>query len=348
MRDLIVSVGTSLLSNWRRDTDRRELPEPDSLLAWANLQTPEKASAETHTLLRLPLQQNDRIFLLHSSTPDGSLCAQVLQRYFARQCRACETREIKYLSYHEASFADRGLRELLGETFKIIRTARRAGRKVEICATGGFKPELAYLNLAGLLAECPVHYVHETFRNLVTLPPLPVDWITHLDERSIQFLEWLDADFRNIEETEARLKQLPRLRPLVTFETEGCTLSPAGVALLEAWRERNQILPDIPLPDSLLPPEDKIQLSVQEHHRPRGTTELVHRISQLPFVKSIRYRDTLPVTKAETAVLDASSGTLRVRHSDAQAGIELLVETTAAGEATTRQAAQLVHDCLQN
>jgi hypothetical protein len=245
--------------------------------------------------------------------------------------------EIPYLSYSEPHFADRGLRELLAASFRIIRQARRIGRTVEICATGGFKPELAYLNVAGLLAECPVHYVHERFASLITLPPLPVDWVAHLDEQSIEFLQWLDSDFRNEQETEARLKQLPRLR---------CTLSPAGLALLEAWRERTGVEPELHLPDSGRADQEKIDISTVHHHRPSGSDEAVKRIASLPFVTRISYRDGLPACENSAAVLDASRGLLRVRLSDGQSGIELLVETTAADEASAQCAAQLVQEAV--
>jgi len=346
LRELIVSVGTSLLLNWRRANDTQDLPDCQVLSDWAGQQPPEKASAETHTLFRLPLETEDRIHLLHSSTEEGRLCAHALERHFSPRCRECRSVEIPYLSYSEPHFADRGLRELLAASFRIIRQARRIGRTVEICATGGFKPELAYLNVAGLLAECPVHYVHERFASLITLPPLPVDWVAHLDEQSIEFLQWLDSDFRNEQETEARLKQLPRLRSLVSFEAEGCTLSPAGLALLEAWRERTGVEPELHLPDSGRADQEKIDISTVHHHRPSGSDEAVKRIASLPFVTRISYRDGLPACENSAAVLDASRGLLRVRLSDGQSGIELLVETTAADEASAQCAAQLVQEAV--
>ncbi|BCW98130.1 MAG: hypothetical protein KatS3mg024_0957 [Armatimonadota bacterium] len=353
MRDLIVTVGTSLLGNWRGSNRTQEhraedLPDCQTLLDWVGQQPPEKASAETHTLFRLPLEADDRIHLLHSSTEEGRLCAHALERHFSPRCRECRFVEIRYLSYSEPHFRDRGLRELLSEAFKIIREARRKGRSVEICATGGFKPELAYLNVAGLLAKCPVHYVHERFASLITLPPLPVDWAVNLDEQSIEFLQWLDSGFRNEQETEARLKQLPHLRSLVSFDDEGCSLSPAGLALLEAWRERTGFIPEVHLPHSGKAAAEKIDLSKEPHHRPSGFDKYRDRIANLDFVTQIFYRGGLPACEKSVAVLNAAEGSLRVRLSDGDYGIELIVHTTATDDAGAELAAKLVREALDN
>ena len=351
MRDLIVSVGTSLLTNWQKDTGSSGLTDAETLKKWLGRDEadPVRDSAETHTLHRLPLKETDRVHLLHSSTHAGRVCAQALSAHLERQCRECRAEEILYLSHSEPSFQSQGLRELVGHSFRIIRAARRAGRSVEICATGGFKPELAYLNLVGLLSGCPVHYVHEKFQSLITLPSLPVDWSAGLDEKSLELLKWLDEDLRPREETEARLKALarPDLQQLVAFEEEGCTLNEAGLALWEAVRQRKEVPAEINLPDSPRSPEEKINLSGAGHHRPAGTDEAVRRIAGLKFVESICYRDGTPPCEPDVAVLDAARGHLRARHSDGRFGIELLVETTARDERGAEHAAVLIREALQ-
>jgi len=49
-------------------------------------------------------------------------------------------------------------------------------KNVRICATGGFKPEVALASVLGFIAKAPVYYIHESFRQEIHLPALPIDW----------------------------------------------------------------------------------------------------------------------------------------------------------------------------
>ncbi|MEM3997507.1 MAG: putative CRISPR-associated protein, partial [Pyrobaculum sp.] len=56
-----------------------------------------------------------------------------------------------------------------------VKRARAAGRLPYVVATGGFKPESTFAVLAGFLAGAVgAFYMHESFREVVVLPHIPL------------------------------------------------------------------------------------------------------------------------------------------------------------------------------
>jgi len=68
-----------------------------------------------------------------------------------------------------------GLVDLMDKFVGRVIELRRGGYRVVVNPTGGFKPESAYLTLMAMLAGAwRVIYIHETFREIVELPMLPI------------------------------------------------------------------------------------------------------------------------------------------------------------------------------
>lgn len=85
MRTILVTVGTSLLTNAERELGKKTKELSDAQIAkYLEIAEPEKASAETNSLSRL-LQENDRIIFLHSATKEGERCAQLLKNYYKKK-----------------------------------------------------------------------------------------------------------------------------------------------------------------------------------------------------------------------------------------------------------------------
>lgn len=232
MRTIIATVGTSLLTNAQR------AGKGDDLQTYLRFTEPEKASAETNSLSRL-LREGDRIVFVHSQTEEGKRAAQALATFYSNNGYPASLREIADLQYSESRFKMRGLRSLVASLVALIREERSAGREVLINATGGFKAEIAYATLVGLLFDVPVYYIHEAFREIIELPPTPVGWDYSLIDTYSDFFEWINADLRRTEEVDRRLRPLPDEIRLLLVEEEGYTyLSPTGEALYEAYRSR--------------------------------------------------------------------------------------------------------------
>lgn len=232
MRTIIVTVGTSLLSNAER------AGKGNDLQTYLRFTEPEKASAETNSLSRL-LQEGDRIVLLHSQTEEGKRAAEALATFYRNNGYPTELREIADLQYRESRFKMRGLRSLVSTLVETIRKERKAGREVLVNATGGFKAEIAYATLVGLLFDVPVYYIHEAFKEIIELPPTPISWDFSLIDTYLDFFGWISADLRPTGEVDRRLSNLPNEIRLLLVEEEGYTmLSPTGEAFYEAYLAR--------------------------------------------------------------------------------------------------------------
>jgi len=238
MRTLLVTVGTSLVQNARRDL-KKELSDTE-IANYLRCTPPEQASAETNSLSRI-LQEGDKIIFLHSQTHEGRFCAKALKQHYQKEGYRAEICEIPDLNYAESRFKMRGLRSLVATLIEHIRRERQAQREVLINATGGFKAEIAYATVVGLLFDVPVYYIHEAFRDIIQMPPTPIGWDYSLMAEHEEFFEWLNEDLRPTPEVDARLQELPRFEELNLFlvEEEGFTfLSPMGEAFYEAYKAR--------------------------------------------------------------------------------------------------------------
>lgn len=341
-RQIICTVGTSLLTNrddrpWAGWNPRTPDPLPaaavvDRWLASADLV---KASAETNTLRALELSEHDALALLHSDTPEGRFCAEALWRLYRGRCREVSLEQIGRLGYGAAVFTA-GLKSLVDVTLRLVHQGRERGREALLCATGGFKAEIAFLNLLGALLEIEVVYIHELHRELVRLPRLPLTWDADFVLRHKQFFTWIDEEPRKSGEVESWLKGRPELRSLVEDDGEGHTLlTAAGDLLFKAARERLSTRPRATWPAAdPRPPTEKNHVSATEHHRPAGWERFVARLCAIDCVTAVRY-DAGAHGGPQVKIMDGNQGVIGVRFGDADNELPLRVETTARGEPQT-------------
>jgi putative CRISPR-associated protein (TIGR02619 family) len=245
MRTLLVTVGTSLVSNARRDLGKE--PRREELLFYLRDTEPERASAEANSIFQLikrgALEEGDKLIFLHSQTGEGKLCAEALRSFYTSKGFQAELKEIPDLTYEESRFKMRGLRQLVATMIKIIEEGKSAGMECAINATGGFKAEIAYATLVGLLMNVPVYYIHEAFREIIDMPPTSIGWDYSLIFYHEDFFDWIDTDLRRREEVEKRLKAMPeeerrKISFLLTEEEEFMLLSPAGEAFYRSYKSQ--------------------------------------------------------------------------------------------------------------
>ena len=337
-RLLITTVGTSLLTNrddrpWEWSfRNKEDLPDAEIVDNWLATADPVKVSAEMNTLHRRAIGQADRISFLHSDTPEGKYCSERLGNYYADKCREVRQCVLSALSYRDQSFAQRGLKSLISVTLHEIQEARRISLTPVFCTTGGFKAEIAFLNILGALLNIEVYYIHELHREEVQLPRLPLAWNTEYVIQHQKFFEWIKADMRKSTEVESWLNASPELRPLVEdIEMDGVIytdLSAAGELLFAAAKEyRPRAVWPQPSKNS---PKDKDGLSGIEHHRPSGWQGFVERLCVIDCISRVSYDATMyggDVVK----VIDAGAGIIGVRFGPTGNELPLKVETTARG-----------------
>ncbi len=194
------------------------------------------------------MQKADRVVFLRSQAEEGRQCAEALAGHYRRQGYNTHVLEVPDLAYAESRFKMRGLRSLVATLIEQIRRERSAGHRVLINATGGFKAEIAYATLVGLLFDVPVYYIHEAFHEIIEMPPTPIGWDYSLLADYEEFFGWLNSDLRPTRQVEARLKGLPaEVRLLLTEEEEFMLLSPTGEAFYEAYRDRLRAAEAVPI-----------------------------------------------------------------------------------------------------
>ena len=340
-RQILCTVGTSLLTNrdgrpWGGWNPRggAPLPAANEVDQWLRTADIAAASAETNTLSKLDIAETDTLVLFHSDTPEGRFCAERLQDFYESRLRETSLERIGKLGYGAAHFTS-GLKALVDAAIRKVHRAREQGMLTVFCATGGFKAEIAFLNLMGALLEIEVVYIHELHRELVRLPRLPLTWDAEFVARHKDFFRWIDAEPRNSAEVESWLRSRPELRPLVEDGGDGNTyLSAAGNLLYKVAEERLSLGPRAvwPSPDPK-PPQEKNRVSKVEHHRPTGWERFVERLCAIDCVASVRYDPQ--ALGARVQVIDGAMGIIGVCFGDPGKGLPLRVETTARDEAQT-------------
>lgn len=180
MRTIICTVGTSLKNNSKNALgfDAENIQE---LSVYLKRSAEVVASAETNSLFKLiskeAIKAGDRIIFLYSDTVEGYLCANALKDYYKQKGFVTESIRIDGLKYNEKSFANLGLRRLVDQLISYINKYKEDNtidNNLMIIATGGFKAEIAFATLVGLVFGVPVLYVHDKFDDIITMPPLPI------------------------------------------------------------------------------------------------------------------------------------------------------------------------------
>lgn len=238
MRKIMTTVGTSLKSNFEREKKGVEVT-PDALFFHLREADVKKASAETNSLSRI-LKEGDSIVFLHSDTPEGELCADILRRYYQKSNYEAAIERVVDLRYDESVFKVKGLRSLVNKLCNLIEDAENKGFDVIINATGGFKAEIAYATLVGLLYQKNVFYIHELFNDIIELPALPISLDIKFWQQYESDLELLSKGPRPKQEVD-KMGYPPEVYFLLSEEDGKYSLSPAGEAFYLAYLERREI-----------------------------------------------------------------------------------------------------------
>ncbi|NEN88916.1 MAG: putative CRISPR-associated protein [Okeania sp. SIO3H1] len=345
MPTIITTTGTSLLSNATCELNKKkgESFADDELQNYFKSVGPEKASAETKSLLKIASPE-DEVVLLYTKTPNGELCAREVYRYLkSKKWSNIRQRELP-LEENEAQFERRGLRELVNILIEEITKAQRENQEVIINATGGFKAEIAYTTIVGMIFQVPVKYIYQHFEQPITFPTLPVSWDVNLLLEYEDFFEWIDEEPRKVLAVEQRLKAIPELEQnqvqqllLPADENDEVMLSAAGDILwkrVAQQRELAELIEDPP--PSEIPIADKISSSIagDKHHYPKGTLEFAEKVAQVEAVEEIIGGHFEPTTRKRVKQV-YDDGSIRLLWADNEKATNLTIRTTARGKVQT-------------
>lgn len=198
-----------------------------TLLHYINKKGGKDASAEVNTI-ELLMSQNkilvssiDKIFLYHSDTGTGTLCARVIEEYLRSKGLDIERVEVNgFSSAKTLEQFQEGMVDLMSKIVKVVKGRKRnADSKVYVLATAGFKPESTAAVIAALLAGADgIYYVYERMRELVMIPPIPLA----ISERSKRYIDSIFKNGYNRDEPiDALLEQGITNDILTTLEERG-------------------------------------------------------------------------------------------------------------------------------
>lgn len=118
------------------------------------------------------------VALYCTDTPNNRLCAQLVYEYLSEMGFKMVGEPIRIRGIGARGWFDLGLVEILDKVVRIIVNKSKQGFDIYISATAGFKPETTFFVLAAALCSLKsptVYYIHESFREVVTLPLPPLD-----------------------------------------------------------------------------------------------------------------------------------------------------------------------------
>ena len=143
---------------------------------------PKFASAELNSFLSFIDQQKQtkesiEIALYCTDTANNRLCAQLVYEYLQEEDFKIVREPIKIRGISALRDFEFGLLEILDKVVRMIVDKSKQGYDIFISATAGYKPETTFFVIAAFLCSSKsptVYYIHESFRNIVTLPLIPL------------------------------------------------------------------------------------------------------------------------------------------------------------------------------
>ncbi len=310
LRELIVPVGTSMLTNWmpRLDPDvqlpngwlgaiaslEAESAPPDHRF-WlprftASLAKDGRTSAELDStrrwIAKQPQFQLSRITLLVSDTPAATWVAKALESLMAAVVGhgvSVESRSVRRL---RAEDMREGLVEFIRVAAHAIKEAHSRGAIPVVNATPGFKAEAALLTLLGALLGAETVYLHEHMQDVIVVPAIPLQW--GLQAHEIRTLRQVGEAIPRDGVRELGIGSLPNLWPFVERSGDGDDelwgLSALGQMVIESSSEESVEEP--PTWDGAVVFKDSEN---EQGHQPGDARELAQEIERrLPFVKVVR------------------------------------------------------------
>ncbi len=352
MTTILTTTGISLFLRAKTEY-KTESPTDDQMRQLLRMK-PEIVSAEANSLLQMA-QKDDFLVFLHTETPDAITCARLLEEFFRN--RGFKHVELVQLEFQddEKHIETRGLRNLVNRLIDEVEKARRRGQDVIINATSGFKPEIGYSTVIGMLYQVPIKYMHERFRRLVTFKPIALDWDTSLFLNYQKFFDWLDEELRQQKEVEQRLRALPDKESIAELldspDADGyILLSPLGHVLRRQFQGEIEeaILAEWPPSAGIEDIDEKLTSSLlkSKHHPVKNLLSVCYKIAALDCVQEIQGGFFENTTRSHLKRYNPD-GTILLLWADGSHGTRLTVFTTAKGRPQTLKVANKIREILE-
>ncbi len=352
MTTILTTTGISLYTNTGRKHSTKT-PTDDQMRQYLRT-NPKQASSEANSLLQMA-RPDDYLVLLHTQTLEAKKCVNLLRDYFRNEgYKHVRLVPLEFQSspqYIETT----GLRNLIDTLINEIEDAQRKHQEVVINATAGFKAQVVYSTMIGMIYHVPVKYIYEDFQSLVTFNPIAVDWDSSLFLNHDAFFQWVDAEPRTQGEVERYLQDYSdreQIKALLTApDGDGFVfLSYMGDALRRKFRREIEeaALVEWPPASKVKNINDKIAPSIldQKHHSIKGDLQTCYKIAAIDCVEAITggfYENT---TRTALKRVD-DDGNILLLLADNEKARRITICTTARGKPQTLKVAQKIKEILE-
>jgi len=364
MRTIITTTGVSLYKNTKRTLEQKNpgqnLEPTDEQMRQYLRQEPESASAEANSLLKIA-EAGDCLVFLTTETPRAQLCADLLRSFFRH--RGFHEVSIKSLQFQdrEEHIEKQGIRSLISVLATEIVNAQRKNHEVIINATAGFKAQVVYSTMLGMLYRVPVQYIHEEFKRVITFNPIALELDMSLFVNNFYFFEWIEDEQRSHQyhEVETHLNRLiyddmerARVRSFLEPPDEmgEVLLSPMAVTLFQQAGNYKEISRNTPYPPSsgIANIDQKISpaLLEEKHHFPDGILTACRKIARLEYVKHIEGGFFSGTTRSRMGTFH-ENGVIEMRWADNTKAVRLTIYTTAEGLPQTMKVRDQIQEILE-
>lgn len=349
MATILTTTGISLYTNTKRAIGG-EQPTDDDMRQHLRL-NPNQASAEANSLLQIS-KDNDHLILLHTEQTEAVRCARLLEEYFRNRGGYQQVRLVPLTFQSDPKQIETtGLRDLINAFISEIEKAQRDGREVIINATAGFKAQIVYSTMIGMIYQVPIQYLYEDFRTVVTFNPIAIEWDTSLFLANESFFHWIDTQPRTYQDVERFLIDYPDREQIIAFLTPPdpngeVFLSYIGNALYRRFQGEKEKAKqfDWPPPSVIQNPAEKIFAG--KHHKVKGEKGACEKIAEIDCIKKIEGEHFEDTTRtAIKRVYD--DGKILLLWADNTQARRFLIYTTAQGEEQTLLVAQRIKEILE-
>ena len=240
---VITTVGISLITNYYKRYNKKPKNEKELL----TFITEEKfgSSAEIESIYKLEKKyknlKNKRLYLLFSDTKEGKISAYALRSYFLNIGYDVDTKRIKGLKPDAKYFKNSGLNNFINIIADII---EKHSKNAIINATGGFKAEISYATLIGILYKINVYYLFDDFKEIIDLPFLPINYDFKILD---QFYTTINTLLTMVDYNQAEKIYIsfpPEIKKFLFYnkKLKKYYLTPPGVAFMRAYKHYADII----------------------------------------------------------------------------------------------------------
>jgi putative CRISPR-associated protein (TIGR02619 family) len=286
-----------------------------------------QTSPEIKSLTKIRISNDDKVILYASETPKGIVTARVIGE-FIKQVWKCPFKAENIEVVSGLQVEDAGKFRSLGVVRYVESVVNKIndpnnlyGREIILNATAGFKSLVPYTTLIGLLFKIPVKYIFETSSELLSLPPIPVNFDLEFFVKIKFILDEIEQESKISEEKlrrEIEPELFEPLLPLLEFTAGEYTLSSLGVIVYERYKSPPALSKSKRHPND----KDHTRDFSQEPHRTTEFENFKERLKNCEWVDGFRYLKGADRSRQEVKQLG------NVFHV-AYGGIELEVQVTA-------------------